>query len=131
MRRLVLCEHSHNDVDIRPSKVGKVINRSSDASMLVASPSATERGEALLIGAGYAARARKEECDPGLAGGRCHECRTGAPFRSGDPCGKGWWVYAVSDRRAYGLLLRTVGSTEVVPCTRTRVPILRLFVFVY
>ena len=59
--RLALCNHSHNAVGTRPSKVGKVMNRSPDVGISAAcSPSATERGEASLTGAAYAARARKD-----------------------------------------------------------------------
>ena len=61
VRRLVLCKHSHNDVGTRSSKGGKVMNRSPDADTSAAAPSATRRGEASLFGAGYAARARKED----------------------------------------------------------------------
>ena len=49
VRRLILCKHSHNDLGTRSPKVGKVINRYPDTSTLALLPSATGRGEALLI----------------------------------------------------------------------------------
>ena len=68
-----MCKHSHNDVGTKSPRVGKAMNRSPDANTSVAAPSATRRGEASVAGAGYAARARKEDairvrCAAGVTG---------------------------------------------------------------
>ena len=95
--RLALCKHSHNDVGTRSSKVGKVMNRPLDASMSASLPGVTGRGGALLIGAGYVARARNEDATRGWrvagavsSGQRCRSVlgspvvRAGGSIRSPD-----------------------------------------------
>ena len=99
--RLVLCKHSHNDVGTRSSKVGKVINRSPDASMSVASPSATERGEALLTGAGYAARARKEDATRVWRAAGATSSERGHRSVLGSPVARAGGSMRSPDRRVY------------------------------